>query len=201
MLQIGLFHGLLTLGRTKNFLTTLRGTFKAISQMPIPTITALSSVALGGGLELALTTHLRVFASTSIVGLPETRLAIIPGAGGTYRLPAVIGQTRAMDLMLTGRRVQGPEAYFLGICDRLVEVTPEETKIVGAVRTKVLDAAIQLARDICEGGPGALRAVISAAGQGEDAENQAYETVIGMKDRDEALVAFQEKRKPVFKGV
>ncbi|CAF9920361.1 MAG: hypothetical protein GOMPHAMPRED_002065 [Gomphillus americanus] len=190
-----------TLEETKNFLTTLRGTFKAISQMPIPTITALSSVALGGGLELALTTHLRVFASTSIVGLPETRLAIIPGAGGTYRLPAVIGQTRAMDLMLTGRRVQGPEAYFLGICDRLVEVTPEETKIVGAVRTKVLDAAIQLARDICEGGPGALRAVISAAGQGEDAENQAYETVIGMKDRDEALVAFQEKRKPVFKGV
>lgn len=182
-------------------MTTLRGTFTAISQLPVPTISALASIALGGGLELALTTHLRVFASTSLVGLPETRLAIIPGAGGTYRLPAVIGQTRALDMILTGRRVLGPEAYFLGLCDRLVEVMPEELKAEGIARTKVLDAAIQLARDICEGGPGALRAVISAIGKGEAAENKAYQAVVSMKDRDEALAAFQEKRKPTFRGV
>lgn len=144
---------------------------------------------------------MRVFASTAIVGLPETRLAIIPGAGGTYRLPALIGQTRALDMMLTGRRVSGAEAYFLGLCDRLVEVLPEEAKTESTARTKVLDVAVQLARDICEGGPAALRAVISAAGKGEIAENKGYATVVGMKDRDEALLAFQEKRKPVFRGV
>ena len=186
---------------TETFLTTLRGTFTAISQLQIPTISALSSIALGGGLELALTTHMRVFASTSIVGLPETRLAIIPGAGGTYRLPALIGQTRALDMMLTGRRVSGAEAYFLGLCDRLVEVLPEEIKQEGIARKKVLDVATKLARDICEGGSAALRAAISAVGKGEIAENKAYQTVVSTKDRDEALLAFQEKRKPVFRGI
>jgi methylglutaconyl-CoA hydratase len=74
---------------------------------------------------LALCTHMRVMASTAVVGLPETRLGIIPGAGGTYRLPALIGLGRARDLILTGRRVTAAEAYFLGIADRLVEIVPQ----------------------------------------------------------------------------
>ena len=73
---------------------------------------------------MALCTHMRVMASTAIIGLPETRLGIIPGAGGTYRLPALIGLGRARDMILTGRRVSAAEAYFLGIVDRLVEVVP-----------------------------------------------------------------------------
>jgi methylglutaconyl-CoA hydratase len=157
-------------------------------------------VAFGGGLELALTTHLRVFGSTAQVGLPETRLGIIPGAGGTYRLPAVIGQTRALDLMLTGRRVPGPEAYFLGLCDRLVEVNEEAAKQPGAARTKVLDAAIELATVICEGGPIGLGEVIKRAGHGEEEENRGYEVVVRTADRNEALKAFGEKRKPQFTG-
>ncbi|KAF2130103.1 ClpP/crotonase [Dothidotthia symphoricarpi CBS 119687] len=188
---------------TANFLSGLRGTLTQIQNLPIPTISALAAPAFGGGLELALTTHLRIFASTTIVALPETRLAIIPGAGGTYRLPALIGLTRARDLILTGRRVGGPEAYFLGLCDRLVEVTPEEAQQEGAARKKVLDEAIKLARQICEGGPIAIKAAIQAierCGLGEKAENAAYELVVRTKDRDEALVAFREKRKPVFKG-
>ena len=68
---------------------------------------------------------MRVLASTAVVGLPETRLGILPGAGGTFRLPALIGLGRARDLILTGRRVTGAEAYFLGIADRLVEVVPK----------------------------------------------------------------------------
>jgi methylglutaconyl-CoA hydratase len=135
--------------------------------------------------------------------LPETRLAIIPGAGGTYRLPALIGLSRARDLILTGRRVGAPEAYFLGLCDRLVEVTPEDAQTPGAARTKVLDEAIKLARDICEGGPIAIKAAIAAidgCALGEKSENEMYEVVVKTKDRDEALVAFREKRKPVFKG-
>ncbi|KAF3035078.1 hypothetical protein E8E11_004497 [Didymella keratinophila] len=188
---------------TTNFLTSLRSTLSSIQALPIPTISALAAPAFGGGLELALTTHMRVFASTTTVALPETRLAIIPGAGGTYRLPALIGLSRARDMILTGRRVGAPEAYFLGLCDRLVEITPEEQKAEGAARKKVLNEAVQLAITICEGGPIAIKAALAAVegcALGEKAENAAYELVVKTKDRDEALAAFREKRKAVFKG-
>jgi methylglutaconyl-CoA hydratase len=188
---------------TSEFLLNLRQTFTNLSKLPIPTISAISSVALGGGLELGLSTTLRVFSSTAIVGLPETRLAIIPGAGGTYRLPALIGVNRARDLILTGRRVSGSEAYFIGLCDRLVEVTPEDQKVDGKAREKVLTTSVQLARDICEGGPVALTQAMRAVNnwqQGESAENQAYGVILKTEDRVEALKAFAEKRKPVFKG-
>lgn len=188
---------------TTNFLTSLRATLTSISTLPIPTISALAAPAFGGGLELALTTHMRVFGSTTTVALPETRLAIIPGAGGTYRLPALIGLARARDLILTGRRVGAPEAYFLGLCDRLVEITPEEQAKEGEARKKVLNEAVQLAITICEGGPIAVKAALAAVegcALGEKAENAAYELVVKTKDRDEALAAFREKRKAVFKG-
>lgn len=160
-------------------------------------------MALGGGLELALCTHLRVFGSSCAVGLPETRLAIIPGAGGTYRLPSLVGMNRARDLILTGRRVSGPESYFMGLCDRLVEVLPEEAAQEGVAREKVLRESIKLALDICEGGPIALKQALLAvqgAALGDMAENRAYEGVIETEDRHEALRAFAEKRKPAFRG-
>jgi methylglutaconyl-CoA hydratase len=145
---------------------------------------------------------MRLFASNIVVALPETRLAIIPGAGGTYRLPALIGLARARDLILTGRRVAAPEAYFLGLCDRLVEVTDAEVK-KGSVHKKTLGHAINLAEQICEGGPIAIKAALIAVqgcALGEQAENAAYQLVVNTKDRDEALAAFKEKRKPTFKG-
>ena len=188
---------------TANFLASLRGTLTSIQNLSIPTISALAGPAFGGGLELALTTHMRVFGSTPTVALPETRLAIIPGAGGTYRLPALIGLSRARDMILTGRRVGAPEAYFLGLCDRLVEITPEEQAKEGEARKKVLNEAVQLAITICEGGPIAIRVALAAVegcALGEKAENAAYEMVVKTKDRDEALAAFREKRKAVFKG-
>ena len=174
-----------------------------MSNLPIPTISSISSVALGGGLELGLCTTFRVFGSSAVVGQPETKLAIIPGAGGTYRLPALIGVNRARDLILTGRRVSGAEAYFLGLCNRLVEVTPEESREEGKARQKVMDASIQLANDICEGGPIALTQALRAVNgwqRGEAAENEAYEVILKTEDRIEALTAFAEKRKPAFKG-
>ncbi|KAG5949043.1 hypothetical protein E4U60_007643 [Claviceps pazoutovae] len=206
---------------TTEFLTTLRATFTALSEVQIPTISAISSVALGGGLELALSTHFRVLSSNAIVGLPETRLGIIPGAGGTARLPAIVGISRARDLILTGRRVSASEAYFLGLADRLVEVAgvPEKrqeeeeeeghnyrderqegVRLEGA-RKLALAEAVRLAQEICEGGPVAIRAGLQAVGWGRlDKEAEMYERVVATEDRDEALKAFQEKRKPVFKG-
>jgi len=152
---------------------------------------------------------MRVLASTAQVGLPETRLGIIPGAGGTYRLPAVIGLNRARDLILTGRRVSGSEAYFLGIADRLVEVVPREGEegedgekaLMKRAGDEVLREAISLAGDICAGGPVAIRSALKAVGWAqEEMENKMYERVVKTEDRDEALKAFREKRRPDFKG-
>lgn len=189
--------------RVSQFIGKLRGTLTRLTQLPIPSISAISSNAFGGGLELALCTHFRVLGSTATVALPETRLAIIPGAGGTYRLPQLIGPTRARDLILSGRRINGPEAYFIGLCDRLVEITEEEKDAPGVARGKVLEQAVSFARDICEGGPVAIRAAMQAVDGwevGEKSENAAYELVLPTQDRVEALKAFGEKRKPVFKG-
>ncbi|KAI0196988.1 ClpP/crotonase [Astrocystis sublimbata] len=203
---------------TAQFLADLRSTFADISTLPIPSIAAIASVALGGGLELALCTHFRVLASTAVVGLPETRLGIIPGAGGTYRLPALIGLPRARDLVLTGRRVSAPEAYFLGIADRLVEVLPEEQEqeqgtdnqssgpkidpeLLTRARRAALSESVRLASEICEGGPIAIRAGLQAVTWAqEQVENAMYQRVVKSEDRDEALEAFKQKRKPIFKG-
>ncbi|PNY24949.1 Methylglutaconyl-CoA hydratase, mitochondrial [Tolypocladium capitatum] len=190
---------------TADFLANLRGTFAALSDLPVPTISAISSLALGGGLELALSTHFRVLTSNATVGLPETRLGIIPGAGGTHRLPALVGLARARDLILTGRRVAGPEAYFLGIADRLVEVVPEDERaaadILQLARRSALSEAVRLAQEICEGGPVAIRAGLQAVAWARaEKEDEMYQRVVDTADRNEALKAFQEKRKPIFRG-
>ena len=146
---------------------------------------------------------MRVFASTVVVALPETRLAIIPGAGGTYRLPALIGLARARDLILTGRKVAAPEAYFLGLCDRLVEITDVDSGKKSSRHNRTVELALGLAREICSGGPIAIKAAlidIQNCALGEQAENAAYELVVKTKDRDEALAAFREKRPPKYKG-
>jgi methylglutaconyl-CoA hydratase len=180
----------------------------------VPTISAIAGLALHGGLELALSTHLRVFGSTAQVGLPETRLGITPGAGGTHRLPGIIGVTRARDLIITGRRVNGYEASLLGLADRLVEVLPrivgEKTDIevsgdgkefLEVAKINVLSAAIQLAGEICNGSPCTLRAAIRAVDSAtEQVENEQYEGLLLTADRDEALNAFVEKRTPLFTG-
>jgi methylglutaconyl-CoA hydratase len=106
-------------------------------------------------------------------------------------------------MILTGRRVSGPEAYFLGLCDRLVEITEEDAATPGRAREKVLGQAVQMAQEICAGGPLAITAAMTAVNGwklGERSENEAYGSVLTTEDRDEALRAFGEKRKPVFRG-
>lgn len=146
-----------------------------------------------------------MLSSNAHVGLPETRLGILPGAGGTFRLPGLIGLGRARDLILTGRRVAAPEAYFLGIADRLVEVVPEEGKskedLLQLASKSALSEAVRFAQEICEGGPIAIRAALQAVQWARpDKEAEMYQRVVNTEDRNEALKAFQEKRKPVFKG-
>jgi enoyl-CoA hydratase/carnithine racemase len=187
---------------TQEFLTSLRTVFTRLATLPIPSIACVSGGAFGGGLELALCCHFRVFSSNAAVALPETRLAIIPGAGGTYRLPKIVGISHALDLILTGRTVQANEAFAMGLCNRLVagdEV--DSTLSSSSKRDMTLEAGIVLAEQLSNCGPVAVRAAISALSYtSEAAENAAYDSVLITKDRTEALEAFSQKRKPVLSG-
>lgn len=172
---------------TALFLNKLNGTLTDISRLAMPTISAVQGVALGGGAEIALSTDFRVLSNVSQFGLPETRLAILPGAGGTHRLGKLIGYSRALDLVLTGRRVKADEALQLGIANRTGD--------------RALDTALDFAKLICEGGPIAINAAKQAVkGCSEEWEIAAYNKVVNSEDKFEALDAFREKRKPVFKG-
>ncbi len=101
------------------YLAVLRGVLDELAALPQPTIAAIGGMALGGGLELALACTLRVASHEARLGVPEVRLGLLPGAGGTQRLPRLIGRSRALDLLLTGRAVHGEEALRLGLVDRL----------------------------------------------------------------------------------
>lgn len=164
----------------------------------VPVIAAINGVALGGGTELALLCDLRVAASTAVLGLPETTLGIIPGAGGTQRLPRIVGEARAKELILLGRRLTAAEARDIGLVNR---VTPEGTS--------VLEDTIEWIRPIAEGAPIAQAAALEAIEiasetsleHGLELERLLYDACLRSQDRLEALRAFAEKRKPAFKGV
>jgi enoyl-CoA hydratase len=145
------------------YLATLRVALDDIAELPQPTIAAVNGMALGGGLELALACTLRVASPAARLGLPEIQLGLLPGAGGTQRLPRLIGQSRALDLLLTGRSVDGEEAMRLGLVDR-----------VGA---NVHTQATALAAEIAAFSSAATRAVgrcVDAAG-GEAADGMRTE--------------------------
>jgi enoyl-CoA hydratase/carnithine racemase len=161
-----------------------------------PTIAAVSGYALGGGCELALACDMIVASEEAEFGQPEILLGIIPGGGGTQRLARVMGKQRAMDLVLTGRRIAAAEAHELGIVTRL------------APPDGWLDAALELAGEVAERPPLAARlakqAVLAAEETaltaGLDHERRLYELAMATEDRVEGMNAFIEKRKPEFRG-
>jgi methylglutaconyl-CoA hydratase len=168
-----------------------------LASSDFPSVAAINGVALGGGLELALTCDLRTIAAHATLGLPETSLAIIPGAGGTQRLPRLIGEARALDLILTGRRVSAEEALNLGLVNLVV---PEGQAVLGATLRWLIPLA--------DGAPIAQRAALAAVraaarlplDQGLAFEREQYELCLQSSDREEALLAMSEKRKPQFYG-
>jgi enoyl-CoA hydratase/carnithine racemase len=167
-----------------------------LGEFQVPVVAAINGAALGGGLELALACDLRVAHEGAVLGLPETSLGIIPGAGGTQRLPRLIGEAKAKELILLGQRLSAAEALTVGLVHRVVPASEP-----------LLDAALAFMRPISEGAPlaqsAALRALRAAElplEQGLAVELAAYETCLGSEDRREALLAFQEKRPPRFRG-
>lgn len=174
----------------------IRRTIHAVAGLPQPVIAALNGVAFGGGTELALAADLRIASENARLGLTETSLAIIPGAGGTQRLPRLVGVAKAKELIFTARRINAAEAVQIGLVNEVV--APD----------KLLARAREVAEEIAGNGPIAVRQAKWAVERGMDVdlatglrvEEEAYERVIPTNDRLEGLQAFAEKRKPVYRG-
>jgi enoyl-CoA hydratase/carnithine racemase len=181
-------------GRQRHVLEA--GVARRLAELPMPTIAAIEGNALGGGLELALCCDLRIASERARLGLPEVRLAVIPGAGGTQRLPRVVGSARARELILTGRVLTGAEAERIGLVH---EVVP-----AGAARAR----ADAVADEIAASGPLAVReakrlidlALDVDLDAGLAAELDASERVFASEDMVEGARAFLAKRDPEYRG-
>jgi methylglutaconyl-CoA hydratase len=168
--------------------------------LPQPIIAAIDGAALGGGLEIALACDLRVASDSAKMGLVETRLGIIPGAGGTQRLPRIIGLSAAKEMIFTGRVIDGTQAAEIGLVSRAVPQNKAGDAAYGS--------AVELAQEILPNGPIALRMAKIAISRGLQVdlangmtfEEACYAQVIPTKDRIEGLMAFKEKRPPRYTG-
>ena len=170
--------------------------FSAIERFPKPVIAAINGFALGGGCELALACHIRIASDRAWLGLPEVTLGIIPGYGGTQRMARLLGKGKALELILTGDRIDADEAERIGLVNKVVPAR------------QLMSVAEAMARRIASRGPLAVRAAIEAVMSGSDmpfAEGQFLEaTLFGLlassEDMKEGMAAFLEKRQANFSG-
>ncbi|GGG12050.1 enoyl-CoA hydratase [Lysinibacillus alkalisoli] len=178
----------------KRAVRLIGATVNQVEQLPQPVIAAINGVAFGGGLELALACDIRVASEQAKMGLTETSLAIIPGAGGTQRLPRLIGIAKAKEYIYTARRLTAQQALQAGIVTHLF--------------SDVYQGAQQIAKEIAKQGPLALQQAKKAMNTGSEVDLQtglaiealAYDALIPTRDRLEGLQAFAEKRTPHYKG-
>jgi methylglutaconyl-CoA hydratase len=186
----------MTREEARAFVPRLASACEGLANLPFPTVAAVRGAAAGGGCELALSCDLRILSQDASIGLRETALAIIPGAGGTQRLPRLIGQATAKRWIFTAKLHTAAEALADGVADMVV--APGELD----------ERAAEIAATIAANGPIALRLAKRAIQEGAhlslgDAlqlEWECYQGTLDTEDRDEALRAFAEKRKPEFKG-
>jgi enoyl-CoA hydratase/carnithine racemase len=182
--------------KVKAYIFTIRNLFTTIEQLNKAVIAAVNGVALGGGTELALASDIRIASMNASMGLTETRLAIIPGAGGTQRLPRLVGRGKAKELIFTGQRIGAEEALNIGLVNKICEPSDLPAE------------CMKMAAMICETGPIAIEQAKYAINYGLETdiqtglaiESNAYWVCIPTEDRLEGLAAFKEKRKPVYKG-
>jgi enoyl-CoA hydratase/carnithine racemase len=186
----------MTLEETRSFLRSLNSVVDTVAGFPRPVIAAINGAAFGGGLELALACDFRIAADAAELGLVETRLGIIPGAGGTQRLARLAGLAVAKELILTGRRIGAARAKELGVVGEVVPAA------------ELPAAAARQAGELCAAGPLAVTQAKRAIDGGFHLplaealahERDCYEIVLESEDRNEGLRAFIEKRPPRFTG-
>ncbi|MDZ7708088.1 MAG: enoyl-CoA hydratase/isomerase family protein [Trueperaceae bacterium] len=166
----------------------------SLAALPIPTVAALHGFAAGGGLELALACDLRVAAPGTRLGLPETTRGLIPGYGGTQRLPRLIGEARALDLILTGRLVPAEEALSLGLVSRLADDPVAEAEALARGMLRSAPVALGLAKEAV------VRGMDGTLPQGLEVEADLFGLVVTTDDSAEGVRSFLEKRDPEFEG-
>ncbi|KAG7166638.1 Methylglutaconyl-CoA hydratase-like [Homarus americanus] len=182
------------------FVSKARSCISELENLPMPVIVAIDGVALGGGLEMSLACDLRVAADSAKLGLVETKLAIIPGAGGTQRLPRIVGSAKAKELIFTAAVLDGRQAAEIGLVNHVT--SQNETGDAAYLK------ALEIAKAITLNGPIGVRMAKTAISKGMEVdlgtglsiEEACYAQVIPTKDRIEGLTAFREKRKPIYKG-
>ncbi|HEX2190801.1 MAG TPA: enoyl-CoA hydratase-related protein [Longimicrobiaceae bacterium] len=170
--------------------------FRAIELSRKPVIAAVNGFALGGGCELALACHLRIASDNAKFGLPEVKLGIIPGYGGTLRLPRIVGKGRALELMLTGEMIDAAEAHRIGLANRVVP------------QAELTEAARGLMTTILRNGPIALGLAIECSTRGMEMsvddglalESNLFGLLAATEDMREGMSAFLEKRSAEFRG-
>jgi enoyl-CoA hydratase/carnithine racemase len=183
--------------RIKPVITAMQNVFTSVEQIPKVVIAAINGYCLGGGMELAMCADLRFAAAGATLGQPEIKLGIIPGAGGTQRLPRLVGPSRAKDIIYTGRFVKMEEAERIGLVDRVV---PEGEDVYAA--------AIEAARAFADGPTMALRAAKVAINDGARSdfatgmvlEGEAFADLFATEDQTEGMRAFVEKEQAKFTG-
>lgn len=189
-------RAVMSIEEVRELVPKVASTFNDLAGLPFPTIAAVKGAAVGGGLELALACDVRILADDATMGLRETALAIIPGAGGTQRLPRLIGPGRAKLWIFTAHAHAAAEALADGVADRVVPVT----ELDGEARS--------WAEKIASNGPVAIRLAKRAIDRGCDLplaeglrlEWECYEGTLGSEDREEGLKAFAEKRPARYEG-
>ena len=182
-----------TLKQQRNGIEYGQSVFRKLETLAIPSIAAIDGFAFGGGLELALACTFRIATEKSSLGLPEVKIGLIPGYGGTQRLPRLIGQSRALEMIMTGKSVSSTEALGLGLINRLVinNVIDESIKFAQNFSRHSL-LTLQFAREAI------LRSTDYTIDQGLQAEADLISLAFQSKDSIEGMRAFIEKRKPTF---
>ncbi|CAN5254338.1 enoyl-CoA hydratase [soil metagenome] len=173
------------------------GWIEALDRVRKPVVAALHGYCLGGGLEIALACDIRVASPNAVFGLPETGLGLIPGGGGTQRLPRIIGLGRALDLLLTGDRINAAEAHRIGLVSRLSASDESLIAEVQAVAERIASKPAAASAYVKEAARDGLELDLRA---GLKLEKDLFVLLMSTEDRREAAAAFKEKRQPVFTG-
>ena len=171
----------------------VQAVFAKLTELPIPSVAVINGFAFGGGLELAMACTFRIATPAAKMGLPEIKLGLIPGYGGTQRLPRLVGEARALEMVMTGRTVKADEAGRIGLVNRVVEGDAIEQALAFASEFTCYSLpALQFARSAVS------RALDVPVSEGLKIEAELSTLAYGMNDAEEGMAAFEEKRKPSF---